>query len=161
MGDTMKRYICLIAVLFIVAGAGVTANAQDAENITLVGRIADGPCTAVTAVHDSIYYTSGSLVICADITNPEAPSEMKTFELAYTINMFVVKEFTGSPWHGAIIGYFVMGNTIEVINLTGFVDEIWTYIDTYEAPGDITGIAFEGDYLYVTTDNSFPSVKFT
>lgn len=75
--DCMKRSPTVVFVSFLLVLSGVvlfgSVPASSGSCPELVGRVPYGPSRAVDAVGDFAYYSSGSMLMIADVANPAAP----------------------------------------------------------------------------------------
>ena len=66
--------ILLFLSCFLVTAAAVQAQ-HDSQNCTLVGRWAAGPCRAVSALGNAVFFGNGGYLEIVDFTDPAAPVE--------------------------------------------------------------------------------------
>ncbi|KAA3618710.1 MAG: T9SS C-terminal target domain-containing protein [Calditrichaeota bacterium] len=145
----MKNIINTLLLLTSLVYLLPTLHAQESENVSLIGRWADGPCNAVATDGTIVFFGNGANLQVADFSNPANPIELAKIELSAPLTDLTLDgtyAYITAGLAGLII--FDISNPAKPI-------ELGSYKISPATIGDFNGIAVQGNYAYVTTRSVF------
>ncbi len=115
----------------------ITRNsAQRDSNVSLIGRLATGPCNAVKTVGNLVYYGNGSYLEVSDYSTPEKPLALGRLMLPALINeLFIEKN---------LIYVAAAEAGIRIIDMNTMNE-----IGSYDTNGWTYDVCVMGDYAYL------------
>jgi hypothetical protein len=134
-----------VLTLFLVFNS-FTTFAQEAENCTLIGRWAEGPCYTVDMNDQFAFLGNGAYLEIIDISEPENPVELAKYLTPSFIYSIVVEG-----------NYVYLANEdlgLRILDVTDRSNPI--EIAFLEIQGFYSRIAFNNDFIYYSTNSSEP-----
>jgi len=119
-------------------------SSGESENLSLIGRIPDGPCRSCAADGPLAAYGNGGWLTTADISNPNSPVEMGRVALPGPVE--------GLTIHG-YLAYVANGEAgIRVVDISNPTAP--QEIGSYEFSDDVIDVKIGGAYAYVAASSA-------